>query len=122
MRDLEAYEGLQIKVSQYSEEELESLRESIMAVDHNRPVLRLINGYAVLDHLGTGAFGSVLKVQKPSAGNMVALKEVNLRNPAFGKDKKSRDGNVEKIIAELTIIKEQARAFFFGCCCFIQTK
>lgn len=91
MRDLEAYEGLQIKVSQYSvrnltqtrpiieefscliewyfwgavlqEEELESLRESIMAVDHNRPVLRLINGYAVLDHLGTGAFGSVLKVQ-----------------------------------------------------------
>ncbi|XP_051921819.1 serine/threonine-protein kinase Nek10 isoform X1 [Hippocampus zosterae] len=107
MRDLEAYEGLQIKVSQYSEEELESLRESIMAADHNRPALRLINGYAVLDHLGTGAFGSVLKVQKQRSGNMVALKEVNLRNPVFGKDKKSRDGNVEKIIAELTIIKEQ---------------
>ncbi|XP_077382191.1 serine/threonine-protein kinase Nek10 isoform X2 [Festucalex cinctus] len=107
VRDLEAYEGLQIKVSQYSEEELENLRESIMAVDQNRPALKLINGYAVLDHLGTGAFGSVFKVRKQSGGNPMALKEVNLHNPAFGKDKKSRDCNVEKIIAELAIIKEQ---------------
>lgn len=33
---------------------------------------------------------------------------MNLHNPAFGKDKRSRDSNVEKIISELTIIKEQA--------------
>ncbi|XP_077431278.1 serine/threonine-protein kinase Nek10 isoform X2 [Vanacampus margaritifer] len=107
VRDLEVYEGLQIKVLQYTDEELESLRESIMAVDQNRPALKLINGYAVLDHLGTGAFGSVFKVRKQIAGNLMALKEVNLHNPAFGKDKKSRDCNVEKIIAELAIIKEQ---------------
>ncbi|XP_028280369.1 serine/threonine-protein kinase Nek10 [Parambassis ranga] len=107
VRDLAAYEGLQSKVSLYTEEELDSLRESIEAVDQNRPPIQVINGYAILDHLGTGAFGSVFKVQKHSSQNLLALKEVNLRNPAFGKDKKSRDSTVDKIISELTIIKEQ---------------
>ncbi|XP_068998031.1 serine/threonine-protein kinase Nek10 [Embiotoca jacksoni] len=107
VRDLTAYEGLQTKVSLYTEEELDGLRESIEAVDQNRPPLRVINGYSILDHLGTGAFGSVFKVQKQSGQNLLALKEVNLHNPAFGKDKRSRDSNVEKIISELTIIKEQ---------------
>ncbi|XP_019958985.2 serine/threonine-protein kinase Nek10 isoform X1 [Paralichthys olivaceus] len=107
VRDLTAYEGLQTKVSLYTEEELDSLRESIEAVDQNRPPLKVINGYSVLDHLGTGAFGSVFKVRKQSGPNLLALKEVNLHNPVFGKDKKSRDSNVEKIISELTIVKEQ---------------
>ncbi|GAA6217254.1 serine/threonine-protein kinase Nek10 isoform X2 [Lates japonicus] len=107
VRDLAAYEGLQTKVSLYTDEELDSLRESIEAVDQNRPPLKVINGYSVLDHLGTGAFGSVFKVRKQSVQNLLALKEVNLYNPAFGKDKRSRDSNVEKIISELTIIKEQ---------------
>ncbi|XP_027142144.1 serine/threonine-protein kinase Nek10 [Larimichthys crocea] len=107
VRDLAAYEGLQTKVSFYTEEELDSLRESIEAVDQNRPPLKVINGYSILDHLGTGAFGSVFKVRKQSGQNLLALKEVNLHNPVFGKDKKSRDSNVEKIISELTIIKEQ---------------
>ncbi|XP_067456755.1 serine/threonine-protein kinase Nek10 isoform X1 [Thunnus thynnus] len=107
VRDLTAYEGLRTKVSLFTEEELDGLRESIEAVDQNRPALRVINGYSILDHLGTGAFGSVFKVRKQSGQNLLALKEVNLHNPVFGKDKKSRDSNVEKIISELTIIKEQ---------------
>ncbi|CAB1415296.1 unnamed protein product [Pleuronectes platessa] len=107
VRDLTAYEGLQTKVSLYTDDELENLRESVEAVDQNRPPLRVINGYSVLDHLGTGAFGSVFKVRKQSGQNLLALKEVNLHNPVFGKDKKSRDSNVEKIISELTIVKEQ---------------
>ncbi|XP_071388891.1 serine/threonine-protein kinase Nek10 [Centroberyx affinis] len=107
VRDLAAYEGLQTKVSLYTEEELDGLRENIEAVDQNRPPLRVISGYSILDHLGTGAFGSVFKVRKQSGQNLLALKEVNLHNPVFGKDKKSRDINVEKIISELTIIKEQ---------------
>ncbi|XP_060936435.1 serine/threonine-protein kinase Nek10, partial [Limanda limanda] len=107
VRDLTAYEGLQTKVSLYTEDELDDLRESVEAVDQNRPPLRVINGYSVLDHLGTGAFGSVFKVRKQSGQNLLALKEVNLHNPVFGKDKKSRDSNVEKIISELTIVKEQ---------------
>ncbi|KAF3839594.1 hypothetical protein F7725_018311, partial [Dissostichus mawsoni] len=108
VRDLTAYEGLQTKVSLYTEEEVDSLKESIETVDQNRPPLKVINGYSILDHLGTGAFGSVFKVRKQSGQNLLALKEVNLHNPVFGKDKKSRDSNVEKIISELTIIKEQA--------------
>ncbi|XP_068179667.1 serine/threonine-protein kinase Nek10 [Antennarius striatus] len=107
VRDLTAYEGLRSRVSLYTEEEMDSLRESIQAVDQNRPPLRVISGYSILDHLGTGAFGSVFKVRKQSGQNLLALKEVDLHNPAFGKDKKSRDSNVEKIVSELTIIKEQ---------------
>ncbi|XP_029359695.1 serine/threonine-protein kinase Nek10 [Echeneis naucrates] len=107
VRDLAAYEGLQTKVLLYTEDEMDSLRKGIEAVNQNQPPLKVINGYAVLDHLGTGAFGSVFKVRKLSSQNLTALKEVNLHNPVFGKDKKSRDSNVEKIISELTIIKEQ---------------
>uniref|UniRef100_A0A8C7LYI1 NIMA-related kinase 10 n=1 Tax=Oncorhynchus mykiss TaxID=8022 RepID=A0A8C7LYI1_ONCMY len=106
VRDITVYEALQAKVSLYTEE-LDSLRENIETVDQNRPPLRVINGYSILDHLGTGAFGSVFKVRKQSGQMLLALKEVNLHNPAFGKDKKSRDSNVEKIVSELTIIKEQ---------------
>lgn len=49
------------------EEEVDSLRESIEAVDQNRPPLKVINGYSILDHLGTGAFGSVFKVRQTSS-------------------------------------------------------
>ncbi|KAG7216469.1 hypothetical protein INR49_001955 [Caranx melampygus] len=94
VRDLTAYEGLQTKVSLYTKDELDSLRVSIETVDQNRPPLRVISGYSVLDHLGTGAFGSVFKVRKQSGQNLLALKEVNLHNPVFGKDKKSRDSNM----------------------------
>lgn len=57
----------------------------------------------------TDLFSSFLKVRKQGAQNCLALKEVNLHNPAFGHDKKSRDTNVEKIVSELTIIKEQVQ-------------
>uniref|UniRef100_A0A3P9KSP4 NIMA-related kinase 10 n=1 Tax=Oryzias latipes TaxID=8090 RepID=A0A3P9KSP4_ORYLA len=107
VRDLAAYEELQTVVSLYTEEKLEVLREGIRSVDQSRPPLKIISGYSILDHLGTGAFGSVFKVQKQGGQNLLALKEVNLHNPAFGKDKRSRDSNVEKIISELTIIKKQ---------------
>uniref|UniRef100_A0AAY5L177 Protein kinase domain-containing protein n=1 Tax=Esox lucius TaxID=8010 RepID=A0AAY5L177_ESOLU len=65
MRDITAYEALQAKVSLYTEE-MDRLRESIQAVDQNRPPLRVINGYSILDHLGTGAFGSVFKMTHPN--------------------------------------------------------
>ncbi|XP_059423113.1 serine/threonine-protein kinase Nek10 [Carassius carassius] len=107
VRDISAYEPLHEKIALLSEEELDVLRESIEMVNQNRPPLRVINGYAVLDHLGSGAFGSVFKVRKQSGQNILALKEVNFHNPAFGKDKRSRDSSVEKIVSELTIIKEQ---------------
>ncbi|XP_061101244.1 serine/threonine-protein kinase Nek10 [Conger conger] len=107
VRDIAAYETLQKKVSLLPEEELSSLKEGIETVNQNRTPLKVINGYAILDHLGSGAFGSVFKVRKQSGQNLLALKEVNLHNPAFGKDKNDRDSSVEKIVSELTIIKEQ---------------
>uniref|UniRef100_A0A3Q3VN20 Protein kinase domain-containing protein n=1 Tax=Mola mola TaxID=94237 RepID=A0A3Q3VN20_MOLML len=100
VRDFEAYEGLQTQVSLYTEDEQRGLRESIEAVDQNRAPLKAISGYSILDHLGSGAFGSVFNVQKQSGPNILALKEVDLHNPAFGKDKKSRDSNVANIISE----------------------
>uniref|UniRef100_A0A8C9SC81 NIMA related kinase 10 n=1 Tax=Scleropages formosus TaxID=113540 RepID=A0A8C9SC81_SCLFO len=107
VRDIAAYEALQEKVSALSEEELSSLRENIARMSLDRSPLKVVNGYAILDHLGSGAFGSVFKVRKQAGQNLVALKEVNLHNPAFGKDKKDREVNVEKIVSELSIIKEQ---------------
>ncbi|XP_067305596.1 serine/threonine-protein kinase Nek10 [Pseudorasbora parva] len=107
VRDIAAYEPLQKKIALLTEEELDVLKESIETVNQNRPPLRVINGYAVLEHLGSGAFGSVFKVRKQSGQNALALKEVNFHSPAFGKDKRSRDSSAEKIVSELTIIKEQ---------------
>ncbi|KAL2084440.1 hypothetical protein ACEWY4_019958 [Coilia grayii] len=107
VRDITVYEALQEKVSKFTSEELSELKESIETANQNRPPLKMINGYAILDHLGSGAFGSVFKVRKQNGQNLLALKEVNLHNPAFGKDKKARDSSVEKIVSELTIIKEQ---------------
>ncbi|KAF5909879.1 serine/threonine-protein kinase Nek10, partial [Clarias magur] len=107
VRDISAYTPLQERISVLSTEELDGLKERIEAVNQNRPPLKVINGYSVLHPLGSGAFGTVFKVRKQGAQNCLALKEVNLHNPAFGNDKKSRDSNVEKIVSELTIIKEQ---------------
>ncbi|KAA0702651.1 Serine/threonine-protein kinase [Triplophysa tibetana] len=107
VREISAYEALQEKISLLSKDELDVLKENMETVNQNRPPLRVINGYAVLDHLGSGAFGSVYKVRKQSGQNYLALKEVNFHNPAFGKDMRSRDSSVEKIVSELTISKEQ---------------
>uniref|UniRef100_A0A3B3SH41 NIMA related kinase 10 n=1 Tax=Paramormyrops kingsleyae TaxID=1676925 RepID=A0A3B3SH41_9TELE len=107
VRDITSYEALQAKVSLLSEEELKSLREGIEAVNLHRSPLKVINGYAVLDHLGSGAFGSVYKVRRQNGQNLLALKEVNLHNPAFGKDKRERDVSVEKVVSELSVMKEK---------------
>ncbi|KAJ8794767.1 hypothetical protein J1605_002932 [Eschrichtius robustus] len=50
---------------------------------------------------------NLLVVRKRTGQNLLAMKEVNLHNPAFGKDKKDRDSSVRNIVSELTIIKEQ---------------
>uniref|UniRef100_A0A8C4SZG6 Serine/threonine-protein kinase Nek10 n=1 Tax=Erpetoichthys calabaricus TaxID=27687 RepID=A0A8C4SZG6_ERPCA len=107
VRDIAAYEKLVAAFHSLSDDELYQIKENIEAVNQNKTPTKIINGYAILDHLGSGAFGSVHKVRKQGGQNLFALKEVNLHNPAFGKDKKDRDSSVEKIVSELTIIKEQ---------------
>nr|XP_014349446.1 PREDICTED: serine/threonine-protein kinase Nek10 isoform X1 [Latimeria chalumnae] len=107
IRDITTYEKLVAKLNSLPEEELKQIVENIESVNQDKAPTKFIGNYAILDHLGSGAFGSVYKVRKHSGQNLLAMKEVNLHNPAFGKDKKDRDNSVEKIVSELTIIKEQ---------------
>ncbi|XP_078391824.1 serine/threonine-protein kinase Nek10 [Cetorhinus maximus] len=106
-RDIRTYEKLVTKLNSLTSDELKQITENIEGVNQNKAPTKFIGNYAILDYLGSGAFGNVFKVRKYSGQNLLAMKEVNLHNPAFGKDKKDRDSSVEKIVSELTIIREQ---------------
>ncbi|KAM5234032.1 serine/threonine-protein kinase Nek10 isoform 10-T17 [Hipposideros larvatus] len=107
VRDISAYEELVSKLNLLMDDELKQIAENIESINQNKAPSKYIGNYAILDHLGSGAFGCVYKVRKHSGQNLLAMKEVNLHNPAFGKDKKDRDSSVKNIVSELTIIKEQ---------------
>ncbi|XP_061441951.1 serine/threonine-protein kinase Nek10 isoform X1 [Rhineura floridana] len=107
VREISAYEGLVLKLNALLEDEVKQIAENIEDINQNKAPTKYIGNYAILDHLGSGAFGSVYKVRKHSGQNLLAMKEINLHNPAFGKDKKDRDSSVKNIVSELTIIKEQ---------------
>ncbi|XP_058298256.1 serine/threonine-protein kinase Nek10 isoform X6 [Hylobates moloch] len=107
VRDISAYEELVSKLNLLVEDELKQIAENIESINQNKAPSKYIGNYAILDYLGSGAFGCVYKVRKRSGQNLLAMKEVNLHNPAFGKDKKDRDSSVRNIVSELTIIKEQ---------------
>ncbi|XP_008937769.1 PREDICTED: serine/threonine-protein kinase Nek10, partial [Merops nubicus] len=107
VRDISAYEELVSKLNLLKEDELKQIAESIESMNQNKAPTKHIGHYAILEHLGSGAFGSVYKVRKHNGQNLLAMKEVNLHNLAFGKDKKDRDSSVKNIVSELTIIKEQ---------------
>ncbi|XP_053323974.1 serine/threonine-protein kinase Nek10 [Spea bombifrons] len=107
IRDIKAYEELVSKLNSLPEDELKQVADSIEGINQNKSPTKFIGNYAILDHLGSGAFGSVYKVRKRSGQNLFAMKEINLHNPAFGKDKKDREINAESIVSELAIIREQ---------------
>ncbi|NXU89163.1 NEK10 kinase, partial [Xiphorhynchus elegans] len=107
VRDIGAYEELVSKLNLLKEDVLKQIAESIESMNQNKAPTKHIGNYEVLEHLGSGASGSVYKVRKHNGQNLLAMKEVNLHNPAFGKDKEDRDSSVKNIVSELTIIKEQ---------------
>ncbi|XP_077159015.1 serine/threonine-protein kinase Nek10 isoform X3 [Paroedura picta] len=107
VREISAYEELVSKLNSLLEDEVNQIAENIENINQNKAPTKYIGNYAILDHLGSGAFGSVYKVRKHNGQNFLAMKEINLHNPAFGKDKKDRDSSVKNIVSELTIIKEQ---------------
>ncbi|KAM6134761.1 LOW QUALITY PROTEIN: serine/threonine-protein kinase Nek10 [Pterocles gutturalis] len=107
VRDISAYEELVSKLNLLKEDKLKQIAESIESINQNKAPTKHIGNYTILEHLGSGAFGSVYKVRKHNGQNLLAMKEVNLHSPAFGKDKKDRDSSVKNIVSELTIIREQ---------------
>ncbi|NXC28052.1 NEK10 kinase, partial [Campylorhamphus procurvoides] len=107
VHDIGPYEGLVSKLNLLREDVLKQIAESIESMNQNKAPTKHIGNYEVLEHLGSGAFGRVYKVRKHNGQNLLAMKEVNLHNPAFGKDKEDRDSSVKNIVSELTIIKEQ---------------
>ncbi|XP_078233435.1 serine/threonine-protein kinase Nek10 isoform X3 [Pogona vitticeps] len=107
VREISAYEKLVFKLNALLEDQVKQIAENIENINQNKAPTKYIGSYAILDHLGSGGFGSVYKVRKHSGQNLLAMKEINLHNPAFGKDKKDRERSVKNIVSEITIIKEQ---------------
>ncbi|XP_070565235.1 serine/threonine-protein kinase Nek10-like [Ptychodera flava] len=106
VRDIKKYDELVNKLNSLSAEHLQEIEEHFQDSNQNKEPTRYIGNYAVYEHLGTGAFGSVYKVKKKMAGTFIALKEINLLNPAIGKTVRERDVSVGQIVSELPIVKE----------------
>ncbi|OWK53680.1 Serine/threonine-protein kinase Nek10 [Lonchura striata] len=69
------------------EDILKQITESIENM--NKASTKHVGNNAILEHIGSGAPGSVYKVRKHNRQNLLTIKEVNL---AFGKEKKKKAG------------------------------
>lgn len=67
-QDLNEYKPLVEKINGLSPDAVEEIRLNIQETNHNRSPTRHIGDYAVFELLGKGAFGSVYKVCRKSAG------------------------------------------------------
>ncbi|NWS43711.1 NEK10 kinase, partial [Probosciger aterrimus] len=62
VRDITAYEELVSKLNLLKENEFKRIAESIESMNQNKAPTKHIGNYAILEHLGRGAFGNVYKV------------------------------------------------------------
>eukprot|EP00795_Rhopilema_esculentum_P013960 gene13960-4920_t len=112
-RDLDAYTSLVENFNSLPESDLEEVREKFDGINQNRAATTFIRQYAVFEHLGSGAFGSVYKVKKQGNQTFLALKEISTVSPAFGKTNKEREKSVGEILNECVIVKEQSQCITF---------
>ncbi|XP_052046667.1 serine/threonine-protein kinase Nek10 isoform X4 [Apodemus sylvaticus] len=66
VRDIGAYEDLVSQLNLLLEDELKQIAENIESINQKKAPLKYIGDYAVLDHLGSGAFGCVYKLYHPN--------------------------------------------------------
>lgn len=75
--DIGAYRELAEIMSGLAQDTLEEITTSIASLNQNKSPTHYIGNYAVIEHLGSGAFGSVFKVKKKSSSHSyLAMKEV----------------------------------------------
>ncbi|GAA53614.1 serine/threonine-protein kinase Nek10, partial [Clonorchis sinensis] len=94
------------------EEDQSRLLSGVRACDLDQPPVHWIREYAVLELLGTGAFGQVYKARKETKSGqpqVYAIKEVNTTQAIFGRTEQERQQSVRNILNEVNIIKQQLR-------------
>eukprot|EP00794_Sanderia_malayensis_P003149 gene3149-3618_t len=107
-KDLDAYSALAEDFNHLQESERDEIKERFEDSNQNKAATSFIKHYAVYEHLGTGAFGSVYKVKKTGGQSFLALKEISILNPAFGKTKSERESSIGDILNECIFVREQA--------------
>ena len=109
-REINAYKPLVEKLVSLKEDELDLIRENIMATNQSKPPTHFIGEYAVLDLLGSGGFGSVYRVKKKTAGqSYLAMKEISSLPGITSKSAKDRTSSMGEMLNELAIIREQLK-------------
>ncbi|XP_070215667.1 serine/threonine-protein kinase Nek10 isoform X2 [Bos mutus] len=66
VRDISAYEELVSKLNLLVEDERKQIAENVESINQNKAPSKYIGNYAILDHLGSGAFGCVYKLYHPN--------------------------------------------------------
>ncbi|ELU13080.1 hypothetical protein CAPTEDRAFT_200137 [Capitella teleta] len=109
-KEISAYKSLVEKINSLDRDALSEILENLEVSNQNKEPTKRIGDYSVLELLGSGAFGSVYKVKKETAGQTYfALKEINTLNPSWGQSSKEIQTSVGAFMSELSIIREQLR-------------
>ena len=109
-RDIKAYMKLVNKLNNFDEDTLAEIASNLDQTNQERAASKTIKEYDVLELLGSGAFGSVYKVKKTSAGpsgSFLAMKEISTNG--WGQNSREREKSVGGVVSELTIIREQLK-------------